>query len=325
MPLISHSTYRAPFLLGGAHLQTIYPSYFTKPEPVDYQRETMATPDNDYLYLDWSYATADRRSCELVVICHGLCGGTRRHYVTSVVRAFNETGIDALAWNYRGTGRVDNATPLCTTSDSTNEVGWVVEHAIAYGYRKLYLVGFSMGANLVMLYLGREHARLPAEVRGGIGVCGTIDLPVCTRHIENELFGLYQKHFVQDLCMHMRKKHEQCPGFSIEGIDRIHTFTDFDNRFTAPIMGYRDAHDYYCKASACRHLAELDRPALLIQPLNDPFLDGQCYPVETARQSPWLYLEMPRSGGHCGFITGGRKTWWPAWRSRQFAEEKLRS
>lgn len=321
MPILDHSSYRAPFLLGGAHLQTIYPSYFTKPDAVDYQREKMATPDDDYLYLDWALANAPRRSTKLVIVCHGLCGGTMRHYVTSTVRAFRENGTDCLAWNYRGTGRVDNATPLATTSDSTNEVSWVVENAIAKGYQSIYLVGYSMGANLVMLYLGREVRKLPPQIRGGVGICGTIDIPVCTAHIETELFGIYQRHFVKDLCNHIRQKHERLPQFSIDGIDDIHTFNDFDNRFTAPIMGYRDAQDYYVKASACRWLDAIDRPALLIQPKNDPFLDGQCYPLEAARKNPNLFLEMPASGGHCGFITRGHRLWWPAWRSRQFFDQ----
>ena len=325
MPVIKESSYHAPFLLSGSHLQTIYPSYFAKAEQIDYTREKMPTADNDYIYLDWAQVNKDARSEELVIIFHGLCGGTMRHYVTSTVHAFREIGIDCMAWNYRVTGRVENATAKATTSDSTDEVEWVVNNAIEKGYKHIYLVGFSMGANLVMLYLGRDAKSLPAQVNGGIGICGTIDIPVCTEHIETELFGVYQKHFVKDLCNHMRHKHEEHPEmFSIDGIDDIKSFKDFDNHFTAPIMGYHDANEYYVHASACAWLKDIKTPALLIQPKNDPFLDGQCYPIEAAEKSNCLYLEMPDSGGHCGFITPHNQLWWPAARSRQFVIENIR-
>ncbi len=320
MPIVDPSTsYHAPFLRGGAHLQTIYPSYFTHVPPVDYQREKMDTPDGDYLYLDWAKCDPPSPRRELLIISHGFCGHTSRHYVLAFVHAFRKRHIDCLAWNYRGCGAVENSRPVLTTYNSTNELGWVVNHAVQAGYRRIYLAGFSMGGSLVLLYLGRDAASVPPEVKAGVSVCGTIDPSICVPLLTRSLFGVYDRHFTHDMVRHLlRMRHLLPASLSLDGIEDVHTMPDFDQRFTAPLMGFKDAADYYRASDATPYLASIRIPALLIHPRNDPMLDGGCYPVDLARDSPVLYLEMPKSGGHCGFITPKGKEWWPAARSAQF-------
>ena len=103
-----------------------------------------------------------------------------------------------------------------------------------------------------------------------------------------------------------------------------HSATQFDDRFTAPIMGFRDAQDYYQTSSACQWLEHIQLPTLIINPANDPFLRGNCFPRDTASRMPNLYLEIPPNGGHCGFITQKNQEWWPARRIRQFVLETIR-
>lgn len=323
MPLIAESTYHAPALRGGAHLQTIYPSYFQKGVPVDYQREELMTPDGDSLLLDW--AQCEKPTRELLLISHGLCGHTNRHYVLNSIHPFRRAGIDCLAWNYRGTGKSGGRTLHMTTSDSTDELDLVIRHAISKGYEYIYLLGYSMGGNLLMLYLGRENRHMPEQVRGGVAICATIDSLRCIDLMSSCFFGIYQRHFVKDLCSRIVKWHERFPEeLDISGIDGIRTFRDFDNRFTCPMMGFKDADDYYRKCSAADWLQNIQRPTLLINPENDPFLTGRCYPREEAEKNPFLHLEIPASGGHCGFITPPGRDWWPAARALQFINDNIR-
>ena len=208
-----------------------------------------------------------------------------------------------------------------TTNNSTDELGWIIDYAIEkYHYNSIALSGYSMGGNLAALYLSREADHVPPQVIGGALFCAAIDLHGCTLSLDNPFNRIYTKHFLKKLIDLARAKHEQFPDkVDLSNIDEIQTFHDYDNRYTAPLIGFKDADDYYTTASASRYLEKLKLPLLMVNPKNDPFLGGDCYPVEFAKKSPYLYLEIPESGGHCGFITTGRdKLWWPAQRALDF-------
>lgn len=317
MPIIPKSSYNPPFLLNNKHLQTILPSYMRKKEFVEYDRELFHTPDGGILFLDWSKVGSKK----LLIISHGLCGHTNRHYVLSLVKAFNEIGWDCLAWNYRGTGPSEDNKLTFTTNNSSEELGWVTEHAInSGGYEKVALSGYSMGGNLDLLYLAREADKIPKQVIGAALFCATIDLTASTHMFTTAIGRLYAAHFLKKLIQMIVKKHEQFPKeINIDNIEDIKTINDFDERFTAPLFGFKSAHDYWYTASAYRWIHQLKVPTLLVNPKNDPFLSGECYPIAEAEKSEALFLEMPEGGGHCGFITpGSDKEWWPALRAKQF-------
>ncbi len=320
MPLVTPSSYREPpWPLRCRHVQTILPSYLRRGESVPYQREVFPTPDGGELWLDWSRVGGDK----LLIVSHGLCGHTRRHYVLSLVKSFNSAGWDCLAWNYRFTGDSPANALKFTTNNSTNELAWVTDHALKTGgYKQLFYSGYSMGGNLTTLYFTREAASLPPQVVGGAVFCATTDLVASNESLNNFMGRVYTKHFVRQLVGKLREQADLLPpGISLEGAEKFNTFPQFDNRFTAPICGFKDAHDYYVTASACRHYDKLRVPLLMVQPRNDPFLAGDCFPVEEARRSKLLYLEMPKGGGHCGFITSGHKPWWPAQRALEFMRQ----
>lgn len=321
MPLIEESSYNAPLFCSNAHLQTVIPSFFRQEAPVDYERECFATPDGDCLYLDW--ARCGHQTEDLLIISHGLCGHTNRHYVLSLVRSFQALGIDCMAWNYRGTGQCPNRLLKMTTSNSTDELDWVTRHALQRGhYRRVYQAGYSMGANLCLLYLGREASSLPAEVVAGIAFCATIDLPVCSALMDTPPGLFYCRYFLKKLEKMLLAKKQQFPDhIDLDKMRQVRNFADFDNAYTAPIMGFRDAMDYWQTASAWCWLDKINVPVLMVQPLNDPFLGGECYPHEIARKSEAVFLETPRSGGHCGFMTPKGQEWWPAARAKQFVQE----
>jgi len=319
MPIVEKSSYKTPFLLGNAHIQTIVPSYIRPKEDITYEREPMDTPDGDVIHLDWSRTGSDK----LLVINHGLCGHTKRHYVLSLVKAFNEIGWDCLAWNYRGTSAEPNKLLKFTTNDSTDDLSWVVNYAIEHGgYSSVALSGYSMGGNLVALYLAREADSLPEEVVGGAVFCATLDLKACSLALDSTFTRFYEEHFLHKLFDMMIEKNAQFPDqVDLDLLPGIKSFKDFDNAFTAPLCGFKDAEDYWLIASASNYLEKLDRPLLIVNPKNDPFLAGDCFPLEFAQNSEYLYLEMPDSGGHCGFITPNiGKEWWPAYRAKEFIQ-----
>ncbi|AMM50321.1 alpha/beta hydrolase [Rufibacter sp. DG15C] len=297
MPLVPSSSYRSPFFLFNGHLQTIVPSTLRKAPAVQYARERIDTPDQDFLDLDWSCVGANT----LVVISHGLEGDTHRPYMKGMVRAMNQAGWDALAWNYRSCSGEPNRLLRSYHMGVMEDLHLVITHALEkHQYQKVYLVGFSMGGNLTLNYLSQWAARLPIQVQRA----AVFSVPCHMRSACNQLAKpqnrVYMRRFLNTLHQKLQLKAQK---FTVDLADyhQIKTFEQFDNRFTAPLHGFKDAADYYERCSSVLHLQHLQIPTLLVNAKNDPFLSAECFPLEQAQQNPYLFLEMPETGGHVGF------------------------
>lgn len=306
MPIVK-SRYSPPFLLSNGYLQSILPTLMRRLDTSHFIRERLATDDGDFLDLDWSRsdsaAALDVSGKTLVVISHGLEGHSRRPYVAGVAREANDKGWDALAWNFRSCSGEMNNTLRFYHSAATYDLQRVLEHAHALGYANIHLVGFSMGGNLSLLYAGERGLDIPPYVKSVCAFSVPCDLAAsaaCLAKRENKIF---MWRFLKDLRAKVEAKAIDFPEhISAEGYDEIRTFQQFDDRYTAPIHGFRDAQDYWAKSSCKPVLTNIRVPALLVNAKNDPFLPVECFPYEEANNSRWLTLEVPQSGGHVGFI-----------------------
>jgi predicted alpha/beta-fold hydrolase len=320
MPLVE-SNYRAPLLLANAHVQTCLPSLFRKVTDVRYEREFLDLPDGAFLRLDWSRVGARR----LAILSHGWEGHTRRAYVLGMVRALNRAGWDCLAWLFRWCDGVVNRTPTCTHNGAVEDVRAVVDHALATGaYDTVALVGFSMGGNLNLNYLGREPERVPAEVRASVGFSVPAHLDGSAKALGRTANCFYHRRFLKSLC---DKIHRMAAAFPEQvdatGVEEIASLTVFDDRYTAPLHGFVDAADYRRRSSSLAVLPRVRVPSLIVDAANDSFLSPECYPYEVCRENPNLYLEVPATGGHCGFIDWSGDEYWSEARARSFLAEAI--
>ncbi len=297
---------------------TVYPTLSRRVDGVTYVRQRLELRDGDFVDLDCSGVGADR----VVVISHGLEGHSRRAYVLGMVRAFNRAGWDAVAWNFRGSSGEQNRLLAFTHSGASHELAEVVDWAAgAGGYRSVALVGFSLGGNLTLKYLGESGATLPAAVRCGVAYSVPCDLRGSAETMAAGGNRIYMSRFLSDLRVRMEAKSRQFPGrISMEGYGKVRTFREFDGRYTAPLHGFRDAEDYWERSSSGRYLAGIRVPTLLVNAMDDPFLSPGCFPRELAAASEWLHLEMPEHGGHVGFVSmGGNGEYWSERRAVEFA------
>lgn len=285
-----------PFLKGG-HLSTIYPALFRKADPEIYRRERIDTWDEDFLDLDWACIGSSR----LVIISHGLEGSSRRGYVTGMARAMNRAGFDALAWNFRSCSGEPNRLLKSYHNGVTDDLAWVIRHAEEVArYRSIDLIGFSLGGNLTLNYLGRE--RVARSIRRAVVFSVPCDLKGSAKMLSKPSNILYMKRFLHDLHQKIREKMAIMPHrISDDGYENIKTFKAFDDRYTAPIHGFRDAEDYWHQCSSKPILGEISIPTLIVNAANDPFLSTSCYPVKEAARSRYVTLEIPSHGGHVGF------------------------
>lgn len=304
MPLIS-SDYRRPWYLPNGHIQTIVPNSFRQVPDFAYERERISTADGDFLDLDWLRASEHKR---LVIISHGLEGNSDRVYVRGAAFYFQEQGWDALAWNCRSCSGEMNMMPRFYHHGDTPDLATVVAHAAALGkYEEIVLLGFSMGGSMLLKYLGEQGNELPTELTKGVAISVPCDLASSAREIEKPGKKFYGERFLKRLRVKIKQKAALFPErVNADGIDEIKDFLTFDNRYTAPLHGFKDAHDFYAQASCGPWLPEIKRPVLLINALNDPFLPEPCYPFALAEQNPHLTLETPAQGGHVGFTLAGK-------------------
>ena len=300
MPLIPRSSYQAPLLFSNGCLQTVYPSLARRLDAGLYRRERIFTPDDDFLDLDWSSI----ESKKLVILSHGLEGDTHRPYMVGMAKMMNRAGWDALAWNYRACSGEINRQLRMYHNGCIDDLDCVVQHALKkVAYDTVALIGFSLGGNLTLMYLGSMGSKLDSRIQGSVAFSVPCDLKAGALELAKTKNCLYMKQFLVSLHEKIKKKMEQMPGvISDDGYENIRDFKGFDDRYTAPINGFKDAEDYWFKCSSGRFLHAITVPTLLVNALDDPFLAPSCYPVSQAEQSRYVHLEMPSSGGHVGFV-----------------------
>ncbi len=300
MPVIP-SPYKAPFYLFEGHLQTIVPSLFRQVTDVAYARERVATPDDDFVDLDWCRIGSDK----LVVLSHGLEGDSARPYVQGMVKAFNARGVDALAWNYRSCSGEPNKLLRSYHLGASDDLDFVLRYALQHGhYQTIYLIGFSAGGNITLKYLGEAPAQVPAEVKRA----ATFSAPVDLQGSAQKIAKVYTRRFLKSLGRKLELKRQMYPTqVDMSGYNVLWSFPEFDDKYTAPLHGFKNAQDYYARSSSKQFLPNINIPTLLVNAKNDPFLSDSCYPVQEAEQNPFLYLEMPAEGGHVGFTANFSK------------------
>ena len=301
MPLIQDSSYRAPSWLAGGHLQTIYPALFRRVAQVTGRGERLELADGDFIDLEW----AGNGSTRLAILSHGLEANTQTEYIQGMARALIRRGWDMLAWNFRGCSREPNRLLRMYHSGATEDLQAVVGHALRnHPARSIDLIGFSLGGNLTLKYLGERPAELPPQVRRAVVFSVPCDLACSSRQLSLLSNRIYMERFLIAMRAKIRVKKQMFPEqLDLTGLNRIRTFQQFDDRYTAPIHGFRDAADYWARNSSRQFLPAIDRPALLINAANDPFLGPGCYPFPEAAASDVFHFESPATGGHVGFPT----------------------
>ena len=302
MPIAS-STYTPPPLLDGGHRQTLYASLVRRVDFVYDRRERITTPDDDFLDLDW--ATPDTTNTQRVaILTHGLEGSADRKYMRGMARAFVRRGWTVCALNLRGCSGETNRQVATYHSGKTDDLTLVVNHVLDQGHAPIVLVGFSLGGNLTLKYLGERGAQVDNRIRGAAALSAPVNLSASADQIDRWSNWHYTQYFLHSLRQKMRVKARQHPDrVSTDRLWEIQTLRGFDDAYTAPLHGFNGADDYYRRASSKPLLSDLTVPTLLLNAANDPFLPPSCYPRSIARDHERLTLEIPASGGHVGFVS----------------------
>ncbi len=286
--------YTPPRLLFNRHIETIYPALLRSVGFKAPERERILTPDDDFLDLD----IYQQGSSRCVIISHGLEGNSSRAYVVGMAKAFYSAGFDVLAWNYRGCSGEINRQLRFYHSGATDDLKTVIEFS-SKKYAEISLVGFSLGGNLTLKYLG-ENKPHPA-IRKAVAFSVPLNLHSSCLQMSSPGNRMYVLRFLSSLKKKVKEKAAVREDLNIDNLDSVKSLIEFDDYFTGPIHGFKDAIDYYQKCSSIYFIKNISVPTLIVNALNDPFLGPDCFPGLTFDRPGNIAFEFPAHGGHVGF------------------------
>ena len=288
-----------PFRNG--HFNTIFRPLFMK-ERHHYKRVRIDTWDEDFIDLDFSKIGSDT----LVILIHGLEGSSESKYILSAACELNKAGFDTVSFNLRGCSGEDNRLLQTYHSGKTEDLNYVISYLLENDhYEKLIIIGYSLGGNLTLKYLGEYADRIPDEISCAIAVSVPIDLATSGREMSSLKNKIYMEEFLKTLRFKALEKSYKFPDYHLdkEKLFKAKVFKDFDELYTAPVFGFDSPEDYWAKASSKPYIPLINIPCLLITSLDDPFLSKECYPYEEAGDSDYFHLLATKYGGHVGYIS----------------------
>lgn len=307
----------APWLRN-PHLQTLGARLLRARGRVTRRRERWETPDGDFLDLDFADPADAGEAAPLVLVLHGLEGCSGSGYVQQLCRELVARGMGAVALNFRSRSGEPNRRRRFYHSGETGDPGFVLGRLRERRPRApIGAVGFSLGGNVLVKLLGERGEAARELLDAAVAVSVPYDLAAGAEALEEGLGPMYTAYFLHSLRASVRAKREaRGHDYGLEELRGLRTLRAFDDAFTAPVHGFRDADDYYRSSSAARFLPDVRLPTLVIQARDDPFLPEPALPLDAIRSNPWIVEAVTRHGGHVGFLESA-----VPWRPRFWAEE----
>ena len=309
----------------GPHLQSVWARIFRSRRLVTFEREVLTTPDGDELILDHA---AGPIGSPRVLLLHGLEGSAHSLHTQGLALLVARLGWRSTVLNFRSCARdptdirrrLPNRRPRLYHSGETGDLDLVVR--VLTGREPevpLFAIGFSLGGNVLLKWLGEQGATSPIRAASVISV--PYDLALSSRFLERRAGRIYARHFMTRLRAKalalLAAFPEETRHLDAARIAACRTFAEFDDCLTAPLHGFTNAADYYQRSSSVGFLGRIEVPTLCISGLDDPFCPPDGVTRAIAAGSPCVSFEVTRRGGHVGFVAG-RLPWRPVY----WAEER---
>lgn len=305
--------YSAPAWLPGGHLQTLYPTLFLRGPRMRYRRERWELDDGDFLDADWADGPAN---APILVLFHGLEGSSASPYARNLMQAANRCGWRGVVVHFRGCSGEPNRLPRAYFAGDSAEIAQVLSRLReAFPRARLHAVGISLGGNALLKWLGEAGNSANRFLSSAAAISAPLDMNAAGAALDQGFNRrVYTAHFLSTLKRKSLAKAARFPGLlDAAAIHAASTFREFDTLVTAKLHGFRDAEDYWTRASSKPLLPKIRVPTLVLNAKNDPFLPSPALP-RPHEVSASVVLQQPETGGHVGFPDGsfpGHIDWLP--------------
>ncbi len=307
--------FKPAWWLPNSHLQTLWPSVFRSPiKDLPLTRERLELPDHDFIDIDWIYPD---RSGPIVLVLHGFEGSIESHYAKGMLRAAVDKGWRGVFMHFRGCSGEPNRLPRGYHSGDTGDLAFVVNHLLERQPEvPIAAIGYSLGGNILLKWLGETGMQNPLKVAAAISV--PFDLHSASKRIQHGFSRFYQWYLLKCARRRLLTKfsHIHSP-FDVSLLAEVQTIRDFDHHYTVPVHGFGSVDEYYTVTSCGRYLRSIKVPTLIVHAKDDPFMTEDMIPSDED-VSPCVKLEISDNGGHVGFVSGK----YP-WRPQYWLEERV--
>lgn len=309
--MIVTSAFKPAWWLQNAHVQTLAASLISLRKVVMDRMERLELPDGDFIDLAWvdRHANTD---APLVVLLHGLGGSMHSPYIAAQIHAYKKKGWRTVVMHFRGASGQPNRLLRAYHSGDTADLTFCL-HTLAAREpdSKKYVVGFSLGGNVLLKWLGEQGSQ--ALITGAVAVSVPFQLNRAADRLNAGFSRVYQSYLLRQLRKLLRPKMIAHQNLVLQhALETTTCFWTFDDQVTAPMYGFENVHAYYNDSSSKPYLARIATPTLIIHAKDDPFMTPDVIPSDE-ELSPMVTLELSEGGGHVGFIGGcipGRPNYW---------------
>lgn len=308
--------FRPPAWLAGAHAQTLAAFLCPRRPPLPWRAERLELADGDFLDL----AHLDAGDGPRVCLFHGLEGSIRSHYIGGLAAALQARGTRVTFMHFRGCSGEPNRLERAYHSGETGDMGLVIDTMAAREPATgLAAIGFSLGGNALLKYLGERGRDTPLAAAAAVSV--PFDLAVAAERIDRGFSRVYQAYLLR---LMKRSTHAAIRRLGYAPVDagrmrRARSFREYDDAVTAPLHGFAGVDDYYRRASCRPWLPGIEVPTLIIHARDDPFVGYDALPT-SAETGPGVTLELSDRGGHVGFLAAGPWTRPHRWLNRRLPD-----
>jgi predicted alpha/beta-fold hydrolase len=309
--VIVESEFRPAPWLRNPHLQTIFAASLRPRPQLEVRRERIELPDGDFLDLDWAEAGATP-DAPLVLLLHGLTGSIESKYARGLMRCVQARGWRAVLMHFRGASGEPNRLPRGYHSGETTDVDYIARllHA-REPQTPLAAVGYSLGGNVLLKWLGEQGSNLP--LRTAVAISVPFDLRLCAEAIRQGFSRVYMNRLLRLMRAGVQQKFQRIEApFPLPRLHRLRDFFEYDDAITAPLHGFAGVDDYYNRCSSRPFLRHIRIPTLILHARDDPFMSPQVVP-HAHELSEQVRLELSEHGGHVGFVSAdarGRPVFW---------------
>lgn len=313
---MSEGSFKPAWWLPNSHLQTLWPVLCRRSiQNLPLKRERFELPDGDFIDLEWTHVTD--KDAPLVVILHGLEGSIESSYAKGMLTAITRQGWRGVFMHFRGCSGEHNRLPRSYHSGDTGDVAYLVQVLREREpYTPIAAVGFSLGGNVLLKWLGQTGA--DNLLSAAVAISVPFELKKSLGCIQQGFSRFYHQHLLGCLLKRMSNKFQSTPpNIELPEWSSLRDLYEFDDKITAPLHGFANAEEYYAKSSSRQYLPEIHVPTLIVHAKDDPFTREDIIPTRE-ELSPAVQLEVTEAGGHVGFVSGK----YP-WEPQYWLEERI--
>lgn len=272
------------------------------------QKTILPMSDNDEALAACATHINSDNDKPVIIMLHGLGGDENSIYMREAAQFFNINGYKVLRLNLRGAGSSAKTSFNIYHAGISQDIRQIMSFLpTEISKNGVYLMGFSLGANIVLKYLGEGN--VPSFVKGGVAVSPPIDLAKSQHRIAEFRNRLYRRYLLKKIKKDFSQIRWADGNAPIRSVDELSSIIEFDEHVIAPVHGFDDAYDYYDKSSSKNFINNISTPTMIIHAQTDPWILSEQFDEISWRENNSVCTIMAEDGGHVGF--SGRHNKYP--------------